>query len=113
MKKTLSMLLAGAMLANGAGRLRRQYRYAAARATRRITAAADSNRVPALPSRSAAPRPLTGAAAIYGNAGQERRTSSRRTRSTRRAAIFRSSCTIEDDEHDAEKAVSAYNALKD
>ena len=108
MKKTLSMLLAGAMLATaltGCGG-------SASSSSDSQNSGSDST-ASGTAFKIGGTCPLTGAAAIYGNAGQERRTSSRRRRSTRRAGIFSSRCTIEDDEHDAEKAVNAYNTLKD
>ena len=108
MKKTLSMLLAGAMLATaltGCG------------SSNGGSAASDNNGGSDSASTAAAFKiggtaPLTGAAAIYGNAAKNGAQIAVDEINAEGVDI-QFELNYQDDEHDAEKAVNAYNTLKD
>ena len=108
MKKTLSMLLAGAMLATaltGCG------------SSNGGSAASDNNGGSDSASTAAAFKiggtaPLTGAAAIYGNAAKNGAQIAVDEINAEGGDI-QFELNYQDDEHDAEKAVNAYNTLKD
>ncbi len=108
MKKTLSMLLAGAMLATaltGCG------------SSNGGSAASDNNGGSDSAATAAAFKiggtaPLTGAAAIYGNAAKNGAQIAVDEINAENGDI-QFELNYQDDEHDAEKAVNAYNTLKD
>ena len=109
MKKTLSMLLAGAMLATaltGCGS-----------SSNGGSAASDNNGGSDSAATAAAFKiggtaPLTGAAAIYGNAAKNGAQIAVDEINAENGDI-QFELNYQDDEHDAEKAVNAYNTLKD
>ena len=68
--------------------------------------------IPAPPSRSAALAPVTGGAAIYGQAVKNaEELAVKEINAANGSDVFE--WKFEDDEHDAEKSVNAYNTLKD
>ena len=109
MKKTLSMLLAGAMLATaltGCGNTD------TAPSGTTDTAADDAGSTSAAAFKLGGTGPLTGGAAIYGNAAKDGAQIAVDEINAAGGDI-QFELKYEDDEHDAEKAVNAYNNLKD
>lgn len=110
MKKTLSMLLAGAMLATaltgcGGGSSSGSDAQASSGSDTASTATGAAFKI-------GGTGPLTGAAAIYGNAAKNGAQIAVDEINAEGGDI-QFELNYQDDEHDAEKAVNAYNSLKD